>query len=105
MSEPLVPETFVPPGEKPVAVCPYCERPFKTERRCTLHVGEVHPDSDGAHVSATSRDDPILRERYEAASEAEAEELFLFHLKVFVALGAVYAAFIVLAIVAFSLAG
>ncbi|WP_224447770.1 DUF7410 domain-containing protein [Haloprofundus salilacus] len=93
MSERVVPETSVPPGENPVAVCPFCKRPFRAERQCTLHVGEVHLESNSG------------RSDYEAAVEAEAEELFVFHLKVFFALGAVYAAFIILAIIAFSLAG
>ena len=91
---PLAPETSVPPGETPAAVCPYCERPFRTARRRALHVGEAHPECD-----------PGERAAYEAAREAEADELFVFHLKVLFALGAAYAAFVVTAVVAFSLAG
>lgn len=91
----VVPETAVPPGETPAAVCPYCDRPFRTVRRCDLHVGAVHPDVCG----------PDERAAYEAAHEAESDDLFVFHLKVLFALGAVYAAFIVTAVIAFSVAG
>lgn len=83
------PETFVPPGETPAA-CPYCGRPFRSVRRRELHVCEAHD------CTAEERD------AYEAARAQEADDLFLFHLKVVFALGAVYAAFIVASIVAFS---
>ena len=91
MQPSLVPETSVPPGESPPAVCPYCERPFRSERQRTLHVGEVHSDCTDAERAA-----------YDEAVTEENDDLFVFHLKVFFALGAVYAAFIVAAIVAFS---
>lgn len=84
------PETFVPPGETPAAVCPYCDRPFRSVRRRELHVCEAHDCT------------PEEQDAYEAAREQETDELFVFHLKVVFALGAVYAAFIVASIVAFS---
>ncbi|KTG10917.1 hypothetical protein AUR64_06990 [Haloprofundus marisrubri] len=105
MSNEIVPETSVPPGETPAAVCPYCERPFRRERQWTLHVGEVHSEREGPRDGSKGSGDASFRAQYDAALEAEAEDLFVFHLKVFAALGAVYAGFIVLAIVAFSLAG
>jgi hypothetical protein len=94
MSDAPLPATTVPDGETPAAVCPHCGRPFRTARRCTLHVGEAHADCT-----------PAERAAYEDAREAEGDDLFVFHLKVLFALGAVYAAFVVLAVVAFSLAG
>jgi hypothetical protein len=88
------PETVVPPGETPAATCPYCDRPFRSERQCTLHVGETHPERTQSESRA-----------YEDARESEADDLFVLHLKVLFALGAVYAAFVVAAVVGFSLAG
>lgn len=92
MSERPVPETSVPAEATP-SVCPYCERPFSTDRQRALHVGEVHSDRSDERAA------------YERAREAEADELFVFHLKVLFALGAVYAAFVVASVVAFSVAG
>lgn len=91
----VVPETAVPAGETPALVCPYCERPFRTVRRGRLHVGEVH--------AGECTDDE--RAAYEAARESESDDLFLYHLKVLFAIGSVYAAFVVVAVIAFSLAG
>lgn len=88
------PETSVPPGEAPAAVCPYCERPFRTERQHALHVGETHPDCRQEE-----------RDAYQREVESESDDLFRFHLKVLFTLGAVYAAFIVVGVVAFSVAG
>lgn len=80
------PETAVPDGETPAARCPYCDRPFRTERLRALHVGEVHAD-----VCTDTE-----RGAYDEAYEAESDELFVFHLKVMAALvlltfGLVYA--------------
>jgi hypothetical protein len=91
----VVPDTAVPPDETPAATCPYCERPFARERHAVLHVVEAHPDR------ATDAE----RERYEAVSDEESDDLFVYHLKVMFALGALYAAFIISAVIAFSLAG
>lgn len=76
----------VPPGEEPAARCPHCERPFRSERLRDLHVGETHPDE------ATDDD----RERYEAAREAEDDELFVFHLKIVAAIVAVIMGYVYL---------
>jgi hypothetical protein len=89
-----LPETVVPPGETPAAVCPYCDRPFRSDRARALHVGECHPQATAPERAA-----------YEAAWQAESDDLWVFHLKVFLALGAVYAGFVVAAVVAFSLVG
>lgn len=72
----------VPDGETPVR-CPECARPFRTERLRALHVGDAHD----AEWSADQR------EAYEAALEAEREDLFVYHLKAVAGLVAVYAFF------------
>lgn len=91
----VVPETAVPDGETAEATCPYCERPFRRERYRTLHVVEAHPER------ATARE----RETYDAVLDEESDDLFIYHLKVLFALGALYAAFVISSIVAFSIAG
>lgn len=87
----VTPDTAVPPGESSAARCPYCDRPFRTERSRALHVGERHPDD------ATGADD----EAYERAREEEEEELFSFHMKVIVAIGALHAVIVLLYMIAF----
>jgi hypothetical protein len=91
----VVPDTVVPAEESPEATCPYCERPFRRERFQVLHVVEVHPDR------ATETE----RAAYEAVVDEESDDLFVYHLKVLFALGALYAAFVISSIVAFSIAG
>lgn len=76
----------VPAGEEPVARCPHCERPFQDERVRDLHVGEVHGEA------ATEAE----LERYETATEAEADDLFVFHLKVVAAIVAVIMGYVYL---------
>ena len=66
----------LPAGEEPAARCPYCERPFRAERSRDLHVGEAH--------LAEAAEEEI--DRYEAASEAEEDDLFVFHLKIVAAI-------------------
>ena len=66
----------VPGGEEPAARCPYCERPFRMERSRDLHVGEAHL----AEASEAEID------RYEEATEAEEDDLFVFHLKIVAAI-------------------
>jgi hypothetical protein len=73
-------ELRVPDGETPV-LCPECGRPFRTEQLRALHLGDRH-DLPDDH-----------REDYEAAREAEHEDLFIYHLKVVAALVGVYAFF------------
>jgi hypothetical protein len=75
-----VPETAVPPGETPAARCRHCGRPFPDEEAWALHVGEVHPDAL----------DDAERDAYETADAAERDELFVYHMKVVVALGLLY---------------
>lgn len=77
---PKTPEVRVPDGETPPR-CPYCARPFRTERLRALHLGDVHAEDCTADQ----------REEYDEAREAEREDLFIFHLKVVAGLVAVYA--------------
>lgn len=95
MKENVRPETTVPDGEAPPATCPYCGRPFRTTRLRALHVGEAH--------AAQWTD--AERAAHESAVAAEEDDLFLYHLKVVAALGSIYAAFIILGIIGFSIAG
>jgi hypothetical protein len=96
MSTPrVVPETLVPDGETPVMTCPYCERPFARRRHGVIHVVEAHPD----------RASEAERAAYDDAREEESNDLFVYHLKVMFALGALYAAFVISAVIAFSIAG
>lgn len=60
--------------------CSYCERPFRTAHQRDLHLGEVHPDALTDEQRAA----------HEAAVETEEDDLFLFHMKVVVALGLLY---------------
>jgi len=73
----------VPDGETP-ATCPHCGRPFRSERLRALHVVEAHPDS--------CSDDE--RAAYDEARESEADDLFVYHLKVVGALVGLYAFFV-----------
>ncbi|USZ69835.1 hypothetical protein NGM10_15630 (plasmid) [Halorussus salilacus] len=85
-------ELRIPDDETP-ARCPHCGRPFRSERQRALHVGEDHADDCTADQRAS----------YEDAREAEAEDLFVYHLKVVAALVGIYA-FFVFAYMAVSLA-
>lgn len=73
-------ETAVPDGETPAARCERCDRPFTSERALHLHRGEVHDDLTAEEAEA-----------YAAASEAERDDLFFFHIQVVVVLGVLYA--------------
>ncbi|WP_435345580.1 DUF7410 domain-containing protein [Haloarchaeobius sp. HRN-SO-5] len=63
-------DTYVPPGVT-AHRCPYCNRPFRREDQCTLHVGLEHYDRMTAGEEAAFRD----------AYSAESEELGLYRLK------------------------
>ena len=63
--------TDVPADAEPVT-CPYCERPFPSERLRSLHLGERH----AGDLTAGER------EAFETAEEAEIDDLFVYHLKV-----------------------
>lgn len=69
-------DVTVPTAATPAARCPHCDRPFPTERLQALHVGEVHTGGLDDEAAAA----------YEDAVEAEADELFVFHMKVVVAI-------------------
>lgn len=63
--------TDVPAGA-PVTTCPYCERPFPTERLASLHLGERHPDLLTSAEAAA----------FEQSDDDERDDLFVYHLKV-----------------------
>jgi glutaredoxin len=79
----LSPRTSVPEGDRPT-LCPYCDRPFRTDHARDLHVGESHDPTESE------------RERYEAALETERDDLWLFHARAVVGLGATYSATVIL---------
>jgi hypothetical protein len=74
-----VPATEVPAGAS-VHRCPYCDRPFRTIRLKTLRGGEVHESA------ATAAEWEV----YEKAQDLESDDLFFFHIKIVIALGALY---------------
>ena len=76
----------IPDGEVPARRCPFCERPFRDGRFLDLHIGEEHSlKCDEGHL-----------DRYEAAHDAEADDLFVFHLKVVAAIVAVMMGYVYL---------
>lgn len=64
----------VPEDEAPSVHCPYCDRPFRSERYATFHVGLDHPDE------CTDEE----REAYETERDDEEYDLFTFHVKAIV---------------------
>ena len=78
------PETATLDDDSPAASCPYCDRPFDSERSCALHVGEDHSDEWTA-------DEKIA---YEEATAAEENDLWIYHMKVIIALGVIHAVII-----------
>jgi hypothetical protein len=76
-------EMAVPPDATPSAHCPYCGRPFATERLCALHLGDAHQDEWTEKES----------EEHEAAYSDESDELFIYHLKMIIALVVIFFAF------------
>ncbi|MFB6157298.1 MAG: DNA-binding protein [Haloferacaceae archaeon] len=84
------PEFDVPADWSPGARCRYCGRPFAAERARDLHRGEVHPD----RCTAAELD------AYEAALAAERDDLFYFHMRTVVALSVLYAATVLVYMVA-----
>ena len=73
-------QPYAVPADRETAACPYCERPFATERQRNLHLGEVHAASIGDEE----------RGAYEDAVDAENDDLWLYHFKAVVVLLAVY---------------
>jgi uncharacterized C2H2 Zn-finger protein len=87
MSDRLPTEVFaIPEGETPTIRCPYCKQPFRSERIRDLHLGEAH----------LFECDEELFDNYEAAVEAESDDLFVFHLKVVAAIVAVIMGYVYL---------
>lgn len=83
------PPTEIDGSEEPIT-CKFCDRPFRTDRHRNLHIAEWHEDE------ATSIDE----ESIQSAKEAEADDLYFYHLKVVFALGAIYSISVILYMVA-----
>lgn len=75
---------FEVPEDAPTHSCPYCDRPFGTERLRQLHVGLDHPEAI----------DDDERAAFQDAYLAENEEIGLFRLKVLAALVLIYFSFL-----------
>ena len=73
----------VPPGEDP-ARCPRCGRPFGREQYRDLHLADHGLESLSE----------LERTAYEAARDAEEDDLFRFHLQIVGALALIYAVFV-----------
>lgn len=84
------PDVDVPADQTPAAHCRICGRPFRSEQVLALHLGETHPRE--------CTDDEMAA--YADAKAEEQDELFYFHLKTGVALGAIYAVVVLLYMVA-----
>lgn len=85
-------ETTVRETEDAAAVCPHCGRPFAEAEARDLHVGENHAEE----LTEAERD------AFEAAREAEDDDLFYFHLRVVAALAVLYTVVVLLYMVALS---
>lgn len=84
------PETSVPANEEPPARCPYCDRPFRTDRLRALHVGEDHGErcTEGERAA------------YQRAWDEEDDDLFYYHLKVVGGLALTWAGIVLIYMVA-----
>jgi hypothetical protein len=69
------------PAEADPVRCPRCGRPFRREQYRDLHLAEHGTESLSE----------LERTAYEAARDAEDDDLFLFHLKIVGALAILYA--------------
>lgn len=88
--DPAILESAHPSDDQSVEWCPHCGRPFPDETGRDLHLGDVH--------DAVLTDDQ--RAAYESATAAEEDTLFYFHIKVVATLGVLYAAVVLLYMVA-----
>ena len=84
--QPIHPDVRLSDSHKNVQQCPYCDRPFSSDRTHDLHLGEKHAEQLGE----------TERVRYEDASEEEEEEIFIFHIKMVVLIGILWAAVVML---------
>ncbi|QLK27114.1 hypothetical protein HYG81_05765 [Natrinema zhouii] len=79
-NRPLEREYEVPPEETPGETCPYCGRPFQSERYATFHIGVDHAEE-------CSEDE---YEAFEAERDDEEYDLFTFHFKAAISVFLVY---------------
>ncbi|WP_435119769.1 DUF7410 domain-containing protein [Halolamina sp. C58] len=84
--QPIHPDVRLTDERESVQRCPYCDRPFSDDRAHDLHLGEKHGERLGESE----------RTRYEDASEEEEEEIFIFHIKMVVLIGIMWAAVVML---------
>lgn len=78
------PSRYEVPDDAPTHSCPYCNRPFRTERLRKLHVGLDHPELI----------DDDERDAFQDAYLDENEEIGLFRLKVLAVLVLIYFSFL-----------
>lgn len=88
--DPTLFETISLSDDETVEWCPHCGRPFPEAASRDLHLGEVHEE-------ALSEDQ---RAAHESAKAAEQDTLFYFHIKVVAVLGVLYAAVVLLYMIA-----
>lgn len=84
--QPIHPAVRLSDSRESVQQCPYCDRPFSSDRTHDLHLGEKHEQR-----LAESE-----RTRYEDASQEEEEEIFIFHIQMVVLIGILWAAVVML---------
>ncbi len=73
-------EYDVPAEATPTVTCPYCDRPFRSERYATFHIGRVHAEECT----------PTEREAFDEKRDDEQFELFTFHVKAAVSVFLLY---------------
>ncbi|WP_217920481.1 hypothetical protein [Halolamina sp. CBA1230] len=84
--QPIHPDVRLSDSHESVQQCPYCDRPFTSDRTHDLHLGEKHEERLGE----------TERVQYEEASEEEEEEIFIFHIKMVILIGILWAAVVML---------
>lgn len=88
--DPTILESSTPSDDEDVVRCPHCGRRFPEEASRDLHLGEVHQGV-------------LSEEEWDAHESAKADEqntLFYFHIKVVAILGVLYAAVVLLYMIA-----
>ena len=83
LAEPVTEPEFDVPADEAPRWCPYCDRPFRTDRAAIYHVGQDHADV------CTSDE----RAAYDDERDDEEFELFTFHVKVAVVILVTYFTF------------
>lgn len=84
--QPIHPDVRLSDSQESIQRCPYCDRPFSSDRSHDLHLGEKHAE----RLTETERT------RHEDAHEEEEEEMFIYHIKMVVLIGILWAGVVVL---------